>query len=81
MELLVTLLFFVGLAVSAPKFGHDSRDQMQSNEEQLACLGVTWGHALPLPLRPQRNRLRRLAARCLLALARWLSPELARARA
>ena len=48
---------------------------MQSNEEQLACLGVAWGHALPLPLRPSRNRLRRFAARLLLALAAWLNPE------
>ena len=81
MELLVTLLFFAGLAVCAPKFGYDSREQMQSNEEELACLGVTWGHALPQPLRPPRNRLRRYAARLLLALARWLNPDLSRARA
>ncbi len=75
MELLVTLLFFVGLAVCAPVFGYDSREHMQSNEEELACLGVAWGHALPLPLRPPRNRARRYAARMLLALARWLNPE------
>ena len=81
MELLVTLLFLVGLAVGALKFGHDSREHVQSNEEQLACLGVAWGAALPMPIRPPRNRLRRVTARLLLALARWLNPELNRARA
>jgi hypothetical protein len=76
MELLVTLLFFIGLAVCALRFGYDSRERMQSNEEKLACLGVGWGQALPMPLRPPRNRLRRFAARGLLAFAAWLSPEL-----
>lgn len=76
MELLVTLLFFVGLAICAPRFGYDSREQMQSNEEKLACLGVAWGHALPVPLRRPRNRVRRFAARLLFAFAHWLSPEL-----
>jgi hypothetical protein len=76
MELLVTLLFFVGLAVFAPRFGYDSREHVQSNEEKLACLGVAWGHAVPQPLRPPRNRVRRFVARLLLALARWLNPEL-----
>ncbi len=75
MELLVTLVFFVGLAVCAPRFGYDSRERMQSNEEKLACYGVEWGRALPLPLRPPRNRLRRSVARLLLALARWLNPD------
>jgi hypothetical protein len=75
MELLVTVAFVVGVALAAPRFGYDSRDRMQSNEEELACLSVTWGAGVPTPLRPPRNRVRRYLAQLLLAFARWLNPE------
>jgi hypothetical protein len=75
MELLVTLAFILGLAIAAPRFGYDSREPMRSNEEELACLGMVWGDAVPMPLRPQHNRLRRYTAQLLLAVARWLNPE------
>ena len=75
MELLVTLGFIVAVAIAAPRFGYDSRVPMRSNEEELARLGVVWGAAMPLPLERQRNRVRHSAAQLLLALARWLNPE------
>jgi hypothetical protein len=42
MELLVAVSFFIGLAILAPRFGHDSRSRLRSAEEHLAASGVTW---------------------------------------
>jgi hypothetical protein len=81
MEALVILGIIGGLAVLSPRFGHDSRERLQSNEEQLARLGVTWGNAAPQPVRTPRHRVRHQLARLLYALAAWLNPELRRARA
>jgi hypothetical protein len=81
MELLVILGGFVLLAVLALNFGFDSREGMQSNEQQLARFGMTWGHAIPVPIRVVRRSWRRRLARVLYAIARWLNPELNRARA
>ena len=78
MELLVTLAFIGGTAVLAPRIGYDSREMIQSNEEQLARYGYTWGAALPRPLQLRRSPIRRNIARALYALAAWLNPELTR---
>jgi hypothetical protein len=42
MELLMVIVFFVGLAVLALLYGHDSRDALLSSEELLARRGVIW---------------------------------------
>jgi len=81
MELLVTLIGFGALALLAPRFGYDSREKMQSNEEELACHGYRWGAALPRPLRAPRRRVRRALARALYNLAAWLNPEVRGLRA
>lgn len=81
MELLAIVLFCLVVAILAPRFGYDSRERMQSNEEQLACYGLTWGAALPRSLRqPRGGGLRHTLARPLYALAAWLNPELREAR-
>ena len=80
MEFLVSVLVLIVLAVLALRYGHDSRDMMQSKEQQLACFGMQWpaygGVPVPRPVKRlgQRRRVQRRVARGLLALAEWLSP-------
>jgi hypothetical protein len=77
MELLLSVVALIVLAVLAMRYGHDSRTGIQSKEHQLACFGMTWPGGVPVPLvRPlsRRRRVRRKLARGLLALADWLSP-------
>lgn len=84
MELLISVLLLILLAVLAVRFGYDSREGIQSKEAELARLGMNWPGGLPIPLvRPVRfrRRVRRLLARQLLALADWLSPGVPAARA
>jgi hypothetical protein len=81
MEALVILGLVAGLAVLSPRFGHDSRERLQSNEEKLARFGFTWGKPAPRPVRKPRHRVRHQLARPLYALAAWLNPELRGARA
>jgi hypothetical protein len=76
MDLLFSTLILIVLAILAVRFGYDSRDGFQSNEEQLARLGMSWGNGLPIPLVRRRRRVRRALARALFALAEWLSPGL-----
>jgi hypothetical protein len=79
MELLVILVLFGALAVLAPRFGRDSRETIQSNEEKLAWNGYRWGRSVA-PISRQR-RVRRRVARALYTLAAWLNPELKAAKA
>jgi hypothetical protein len=88
MDLLVIFSFLIAVAGLAPAFGYDSRDKIQSKEEQLACLGMRWGASAnhlrtSVPIRDSRAAaarrfVRRTTARALRALAAWLSPELVR---
>ena len=43
MEILVIVSFFIGLAILAPRFGHDSRDRLASDEDGMAARGFAWG--------------------------------------
>jgi hypothetical protein len=43
MEILVILSFFIGLAILAPRFGHDSRDRFSSDEDRMTRRGFVWG--------------------------------------
>ena len=43
MEILVIVSFFVGLAILAPRLGHDSRDRVTSDEERMTTRGFAWG--------------------------------------
>jgi hypothetical protein len=42
MEALLIVAFSIVLAVIAPRFGRDSRDQMASDEERLSRQGFVW---------------------------------------
>jgi hypothetical protein len=77
MEFLVLVVALLALAWLAMRFGHDSRAQLVSREEQQAIWGLSWGPppaARPRPRRRRSEPRRRLAAGLRL-LARWLSPE------
>ena len=77
MELLLSVIFLIVLAVLSLRYGYDSRDTLHSKEQQLACFGMAWPGGVPTPLvRPlsRRRRLRRKLALALLAFAEWLSP-------
>ena len=77
MEILFCIGLLIGLAVLSVQFGHDSREGIQSKEQELACFGMAWPGGMPLPLvRPmsRRRRVRRKLALGLLAFAEWLSP-------
>jgi hypothetical protein len=70
--LIVSVLALVVFGILAMRFGYDSRETVQSNEMELARLGVKWTE----PIRPagRVRRARRFAALKLLALAEWLAP-------
>jgi hypothetical protein len=86
MDLLVIFCLLIALAVFAPIFGYDSRDKIQSKEEQLAWLGMRWSASTRYSrnaaavratrVAAARRFLRRTTARGLRAIAAWLSPEL-----
>ena len=86
MDLLVILSLLIALSAFAPIFGYDSREKIQSKEEQLACLGMRWGartrysrHTVAVRATraaAARRFLRRTSARALRAMAALLSPEL-----
>ena len=42
MEALLIVSLLIVLALVAPRFGHDSREQLASNEEALARWGFAW---------------------------------------
>lgn len=42
MEIVLTLGFFLSLALAAPRWGADSRDGLRSAEHALAGYGFTW---------------------------------------
>ena len=42
MDALLILGLFLGLALLAARFGHDSREHLASSEEALAHQGVAW---------------------------------------
>jgi hypothetical protein len=62
MEALLILGFLLGLAILAPRFGHDSREHLASAEEAFARQGFTWGSTTPARKRASLYRLRHLAA-------------------
>jgi hypothetical protein len=77
MELLFSVVVLIVFAVLAVRYGHDSREVIQSKEAQLAWFGMQWPAGRTMPsVRPlsRRRRVRRRVARALLALAEWLSP-------
>ena len=88
MDLFVIFSLVIALAALAPVFGYDSRDKIQSKEEQLACLGMRWSTSTrysrstvatrDAPAAAAGRFLRRTTARALRAVAAWLSPELVR---
>jgi hypothetical protein len=44
MEALLIIGMLLGLAMLAPRFGHDSREHCASAEEAFARHGFAWGH-------------------------------------
>jgi hypothetical protein len=77
MELVFIVIALIVFAVLAVRYGHDSREVIQSKEAQLAWFGMQWPAGRPTPLVRQLSRTRRVRrhlARALLALAEWLSP-------
>jgi hypothetical protein len=44
MEAVVIFSLLLALALLAPRFGRDSREHLNSQEEVLAGQGFSWGH-------------------------------------
>ncbi|MDP9356357.1 MAG: hypothetical protein M3R02_13940 [Chloroflexota bacterium] len=42
MEMLIAIALLAAVALLASRFGHDSRDELDSKERNLASYGVTW---------------------------------------
>jgi len=56
MEIILVLSLAIGFAIPASVYGHDSRERLSSDEEQLAARGFTWAArplGTPHPRRPR----------------------------
>jgi hypothetical protein len=42
MEIIIVLGLLIALAVAAPRWGHDSRTGLRSEEQNLASSGLSW---------------------------------------
>jgi hypothetical protein len=79
MDLVLVVIGLIVLNVLALRYGHDSRENLQSKEQELACFGMKWP-AYDVKL-VERYRVRRRIARMLYALANRLSPEVSKSPA
>jgi hypothetical protein len=92
MEALILFIGLCALAFLSMRYGYDSRSAVHSKEEEYGLRGIVWdvqlSHLEDLRreaalwrinrhVAREPRRVRRRSAHALLALARWLDPELA----
>ena len=79
MEFLLVVGGLIGLVMLAIRFGHDSRDALNSAEQLQAALGMTWdGHPAGVArdwATVRRGALRHHAALALYRVADWVQPQ------